>query len=157
MYSRRIDTEKTSFQSERNDEKRFCIAAKMSRRPTTRPTPWSILPASGWVALGRCRPRAPTDPDVLALEHPVPQPTDSPSVMVPAAIPSSDGDMWIKPRCARHGSLEGVCRPTFRFPPQGPPGRVPLLHQYYQDAMTSCRLSHRTSLPSFGGTSMFTR
>ena len=41
-----------------------------------------------------------------------------------------------------------------RFPPQGPPGRVPLLQRYYQSATTSCRPSRRTSLPSFGGTSV---
>ncbi len=34
------------------------------------------------------------------------------------------------------------------------PGAVRQLHQYYQDAMTSCRPSRRTSLPSFGGTSV---
>ncbi len=32
-------------------------------------------------------------------------------------------------------------------------GAVRQLHQYYQDAMTSCRSSHRTPLPSCGGTS----
>jgi hypothetical protein len=37
--------------------------------------------------------RAPTDPDVRALAHPVPRPTGSPSVMVPEAIRSSCGDM----------------------------------------------------------------
>jgi hypothetical protein len=47
----------------------------------------------GWVAPGGFPPGAPTDPDVLALEHPVPRPTDSPSVMVPRAIRSSYGDM----------------------------------------------------------------
>ena len=35
----------------------------------------------------------PTDPDVRALAHPVPRPTDSPSAMVPEAIRSSYGDM----------------------------------------------------------------
>ncbi len=81
---------------------------------------------------------APTDPDVPALEHPVPQPTGSPSAMVPVAIRSSDGDMLIEPRCVRHVSLDRFCRPTLRFPPQGPPRRVPLLHQYYQSATTPC-------------------
>ncbi len=61
----------------------------------------------------------------------------------------------IEPRCARHVSLNRVCRPTLRFPPQGPPGRVPLLQQYYQSATTSCRPSRRTSFPSLGGTSAF--
>jgi len=48
-------------------------------------------------------------------------------------------------------------RPTLRFPPQGPPRRVPLLHRYYQSATTSCRPSRRASLPSLGGTSVCTR
>ena len=58
--------------------------------------------------------------------------------MVPVAIRSSDGDMLIEPRCVRHVSLDRICRLTLRFPPQGPPGRVPLLHQYYQSATTPC-------------------
>jgi hypothetical protein len=33
-------------------------------------------------------------------------------------------------------------------------GAVRQLRRYYQDAMTSCRPSRRTSLPSFGGTSV---
>ncbi len=37
--------------------------------------------------------RAPTVPDVRALAHPVPQPTDWPSALVPEAIRSSYGDM----------------------------------------------------------------
>ncbi len=36
-------------------------------------------------------------------------------------------------------------------------GAVRQFQRYYQDAMTSCRPSRRTSLPSFGGTSAFTR
>jgi hypothetical protein len=36
-------------------------------------------------------------------------------------------------------------------------GTVRQLHRYYQGAMTPCRPSRRTSLPSFGGTSAFTR
>ena len=107
----------------------------------------------GRVAPGRYRPGAPTDPYVRALPHTVLRSTDSPSAMVPEAIRSSDGDMLIEPRCARHVSLNRVCRPTLRFPPQGPPGRVPLLQQYYQSATTSCRPSRRASLPSLGGTS----
>jgi hypothetical protein len=99
--------------------------------------------------------RAPTDPDVRTLAHPVPRSADSPSSLVPEAIQPSDGDMWIEPRCARHVSLDRVCQPTLRFPPQGPPERVPLLHRYYQSTTTSCRSSRRTSLPSFGGTSTF--
>mgnify|MGYP000362590560 CR=1 FL=1 len=65
--------------------------------------------------------------------------------------------MLIEPRCVRHVSLDRVCRPTLRFPPQGPPGRVPLLQRYYQSVTTSCRPSRRTSFPSLGGTSAFTR
>jgi hypothetical protein len=34
------------------------------------------------------------------------------------------------------------------------PGTVRQLRRYYQGAMTSCRPSRRTSLPSFGGTSV---
>jgi hypothetical protein len=45
------------------------------------------------VAPGRCRPRAPTDPDVRTLAHPVPRPTDSPSILGPEAIRTSYGDM----------------------------------------------------------------
>ena len=101
--------------------------------------------------------RAPTDPDVHTLAHPVPRPTGSPSTMVPEAIRPSYGNMLIEPRCVRHVSLDWVCRPTLRFPPQGPPRRVPLLPRYYQSATTSCRPSRRTSLPSFGGTSASTR
>src|SRR5262249_60283600 len=37
--------------------------------------------------------RAPTDPDVLAFGHPVPQPTDSPPHRGPEAIPPSCGDL----------------------------------------------------------------
>ena len=65
--------------------------------------------------------------------------------------------MLTEPRCVPHVSLDRVCRPTLRFPPQGPPGRVPQLQRYYQGATTSCRPSRRTSLPSLGGTSAFTR
>jgi hypothetical protein len=42
-----------------------------------------MLAAWSRVALGHCCPRAPTDPDVLTLEHPVPQPTDWPSTNGP--------------------------------------------------------------------------
>ena len=106
------------------------------------------------MAVGRYRPTAPTDPYVPTLEHTVPRPTGSPSAMVPVAIRSSDGDMLTEPQCARHVSLDRICRPTLRFPPQGPPGRVPLLQRYYQSATTSCRPSRRTSFPSLGGTSV---
>ncbi len=66
------------------------------------------------------------------------------------------GHVW-EPRCVPHVSLDRVRRPTLRFPPQGPSGRVPLLHRYYQSATTSCRPSRRASLPSLGGTSVCTR
>src|SRR5262249_27986250 len=46
--------------------------------------------------------RAPTDPDVLAVEHPVPQPTDAPPYRGPEAIQPSYGD--------RGPSLEGLDR-----------------------------------------------
>ena len=115
-----------------------------------------FLPDSGPGGPGCYHPGLP-EPDVRTLPHPVPQPTGSPSTVVPVAIRSSDGDMGIGPRCARHVSLNRVCRPTLRFPPQGPPGRVPLLQRYYQSATTSCRPSRRTSFPSLGDTSVFTR
>ena len=107
------------------------------RRQLREWTIWGI----GRVALGSYPPKAPTDPDVRTLAHPVPQPTVSPSAVVPEAIRSSYGDMLIEPRCVRHVSLDRVCRPTLRFPPQGPPRRVPLLQQYYQSVTTSCRPS----------------
>ena len=59
-----------------------------------------------------------------------------------------------EPRCVQRVSLDRVCRPTLRFPPQGPPGRVPLLLRYYQSTTTSSRPSRRASLPSLGGTSV---
>jgi hypothetical protein len=110
--------------------------------------------ASGRVALGDYSPRAPTDPDVPALEHPVPRPTDSPSTVVPTAIQPTDVDMFNEPQCVQHVSLDQVCWPTLRFPPLGPPGRVPQLRRYYQSATTSCCPFRRTSFPSFGSTSV---
>ena len=59
-----------------------------------------------------------------------------------------------EPRCVPPVSLDRFCRPTLRFPSQGPPGRVPLLRRYYQSAATSRRPSRRASLPSLGGTSV---
>jgi hypothetical protein len=53
--------------------------------------PKLCLAQAGWP--WRLPARAPTDPDVLALEHPVPRPTGLPSAMVPEAIRSSYGDM----------------------------------------------------------------
>src|SRR5581483_9133426 len=135
--------------------------------------------------------RAPTDPDVRVLTHPVlqlipnradPLPSFSlppggggpggggkgneslqlgmtgwPSQKGPRSYPSEFRGQVAEPRCAPPVSRARVCQPTLRFPPQGPPGRVPLLHRYYQSATTSCRPSRRTSLPSFGGTSAFAR
>ena len=133
--------------AEKPCERRFLTRSTVARRDQ----PYR---AAGRVALGSYPPRAPTDPDVRALAHPVPRPTASPSAMVPAAIRSSYGDMLIEPRSVRHVSLDRVCRSTLRFPPQGPPRQVPLLQQYYQSVTTSCRPSRRASLPSLGGTSV---
>jgi len=94
--------------------------------------------------------RAPSDPYVLILEHTVPQPTDSPPPKGPRGYPSESCGHADEPRCVRHVSLGRVCRLTLRFPPQGPPGRVPLLHRYYQSATTSGRPSRRTSFPVLG-------
>jgi hypothetical protein len=97
--------------------------------------------------------RAPSDPYVLALEHTVPQPTDSPSPKGPRSSPSESRGHADEPRCVQHVSLGRACRLTPRFPPRGPPGRVPPLPRYSQGATTPCRPSRRTSLPSLGGTS----
>jgi hypothetical protein len=62
-------------------------AERLTRRSTTPKAVESLsLRAAGRVALGSYPPRASTDPDVRTLAHPVPQPTASPSAMVPAAI-----------------------------------------------------------------------
>ena len=60
------------------------------------PQPSGVLPVcsirrAGWP--WRLLARAPTDPYVLALEHTVPQPADSPPAWDPEAIRSSYGDM----------------------------------------------------------------
>jgi hypothetical protein len=115
----------------------------------------SRAPWAGWPR--RLPAGAPTDPDVRALAHPVPRPAGLPSTSGPVAIQASYGDMLIEPRWVRHVSLAQVCRPALRFPPQGPPGRVPLLRRYHQSAATSCRSSRRASFPSLGGTSACTR
>jgi hypothetical protein len=49
--------------------------------------PFPKLLGASWVALGRYLPRAPTDPDVRTLAHPVPQPTDLPSTSGPSSYP----------------------------------------------------------------------
>src|SRR5262249_34841753 len=53
----------------------------------------------------------------------------------------------LEPRCVPQVSLDRVCWLTLRFPPQGSPGRVPLLRRYHQSATTSCRPSRRASFP----------
>ncbi len=59
--------------------------------------------------------------------------------MVPEAIRSTYVDMLKEPRCVQHVALDRFCWPTLRFPPLGPPGRVPQLQRYYQSATTSYR------------------
>ena len=64
--------------------------------------------------------------------------------MVPEAIRSSYVDMRKNLDVFNMlPSIESVWS-TLRFPPQGPPGRVPLLQQYYQSATTPC--SHPAAL-----------
>src|SRR5262249_17412259 len=96
--------------------------------------------------------RAPTEPYVLILEHTVLQPTDSPSPKGPRSCSPAYRGHADEPRCVQHVWLGRAGRPTLRFPHRGPPGRVPLLHRYYQSATTSCRPSRRTSLPVLGRT-----
>ena len=62
--------------------------------------------------------------------------------------------MLLEPQCVRHVALDQVCRPTLRFPPLGPPGRVPQFQRYYQSVTTSCCPSRRASFPSLGDTSV---
>ncbi len=59
--------------------------------------------------------------------------------MVPEAIRSTYVDMFKEPQCVQHVALDRFCWSTLRFPPLGPPGRVPLLQRYYQSATTSYR------------------
>jgi hypothetical protein len=99
------------------------------------------LRRAGWP--WRLPARAPTDPGVRALTHPVLRPTGWPSRKGPRGYPSTLCGQVAKPRCAPPVSRARVYRPTFRFPPQGPPGRVHLLQRYYQSATTSCRPSRR--------------
>src|SRR5262249_8906201 len=56
-------------------------------------------------------------------------------------------------RCLRRVSQEGSMIRRLASLPWLRPGTVRQLRRYYQGAMTSCRPSRRTSLPSFGGTS----
>src|SRR5262245_2511795 len=60
-------------------------------------------------------------------------------------------------RCIRRVSQEGSMIRRLASLPWLRPGTVRQLPRYYQGAMTSCRPSRRTSLPSFGGTSAPTR
>ncbi len=75
-----------------------------------------------------------------------------------AAILGRYGDTWFRVQSLGRSSRPRVQHQTppfgFSFPPPGQAGPVPRLHQYYEGATTSCRPSHRTSLPSFGGTSV---
>ena len=75
-----------------------------------------------------------------------------------SAIPSRYGDTWFQVRSLGRGSRLRVQHQTppfgFSFPPPGPAGPVPRLHQYYEGATTSSRPSCRTSFPSFGSTSV---
>jgi hypothetical protein len=131
------------------------------------------------VASGRCRPEAPTDPYVLALEHTVLQIMASLRMssrtrswrdrlrwpmnaicgdgFANAAIRSCFVDTMVEFRCIRRVSQEGSMSRRLASLPGLRSGTVRPLQRYYQGAMTSCRPSRRTSLPSFGGTSAFTR
>ena len=105
--------------------------------------------------------RAPSDPDVRTLAHPVPLMVDSPykrTLYARTAILGRYGDTWFQVRSLGRSSRPRVQHQTppfgFSFPPPGPAGPVPRLHQYYEGATTSCRPSRRTSFPSLGGTSV---
>ena len=66
-------------------------------------------------------------------------------------------DTVVEFRCIRRVSQEGSVIRRLASLPWLRPGAVRQLHRYYQGAMTSCRPSRRTSLPSLGGTSTSTR
>jgi hypothetical protein len=113
------------------------------------------------VDLGGCPPRPPADPYVRTLAHTVPLMLDSPysqTLYARTAILGRYGDTWFRVRSLGRSSRPRVQHQTppfgFSFPPPGSAGPVPRLHQYYEGATTSCRPSRRTSLPSFGGTSV---
>ena len=59
--------------------------------------------------------------------------------MVPEAIRSTYVDMLKEPRWVQHVALDRFCWSTLRFPPLGPPGRVPQLRRYCQSVTTSYR------------------
>ena len=106
-------------------------------------------------------PGAPTDPDVHTLAHPVPLMVDSPykrTLYARTAILGRDGDTSFRVQCLGRGSRPRAQHQAppfgFSFPPPGPAGSVPRLHQYYEGATTSSCPSRRTSFPSFGSTSV---
>ena len=111
------------------------------------------------VALGGCPPRAPTDPDVPALEHPVPQVTPSLRHNLASAVTNpyctirrhcvdTSGSSMPSRCCLPTGELLDASLPIHRVLA----GRVPRLPRYYQGTATSCRPSRRASFPSLGGT-----
>jgi hypothetical protein len=119
-----------------------------------------LLRASGRVGLGGHPPRPPTGPHVHTLVHTVPLMMDSPcrqTLYARAAILGRHGDTWFQVQSLGRISRPRVQHQTppfgFSFPPPGPAGPVPRLHQCDEDAMTSCHPSRRASLPSLGGTS----
>ena len=96
-------------------------------------------------------PRAPTDPYVPTLEHTVPLMLDSPynqTLHARIAILGRYGDTWFQVQSLGRISRPRVQQQTppfgFSFPPPGPAGPVPRLHQYYEGATTSC--SHPAAL-----------
>ena len=90
--------------------------------------------------------RAPTDPDVRTLAHPVPLMLDSPcneTRQARNAILGRDGYTQFRVRSLGRSSRPRVQHQAppfgFAFPPPGPAGPVPRLHQYYAGATTSYR------------------
>ncbi len=111
------------------------------------------------MALGGCPPRAPTDPDVPALEHPVPQVTPllrhnlasavtNPYCTIRRHCVDTNGSSMPSRCCLPTGELLDASLPI----PRVLAGRVPRLPRYYQGTATSCRPSRRASFPSLGGT-----
>ena len=112
------------------------------------------------MALGGYPPRAPTDPYVGTLGHTVPQVTPSLRQRHNAAANPSLAIRW------RFGNTTQEFNASRCFPPTAwllgaslpiprvLAGRVPRIPRYYQGTATSCRPSRRTSLPSFGGTTV---
>ncbi len=112
---------------------------------------------SGRVALGSCPPRAPTDPDVLALEHPVPRAMGSlPDGRVNAvpypelekfsrfassAIRCCFVDTLIESLGIRCRSQQRFHVPVHSLPFTGSPrAQVPPLQRYYQGTATPVSL-----------------